>query len=172
MNQFTYPPLATEDECNEAKAFPLLDEGIYNFLVKEAKFRFSQNGNPMIELKIGIIADGVDFNVFDFLIGTKNMVWKVKHFCETVGLQAEYLAGSFNEKMAVGKRGQCKIVKVPERPKKDGTGFYGPKNEVEDYIGETAQTKINPFAPPPAPKAQASAAPAPESVPFNDDVPF
>lgn len=167
---FSYDVLS-EEEVQKAREFPLLPDGIYDFVVIEAKFKYSQSGNPMIALKIRIIHEGQEFNVFDYLIATKMMAWKTKHFCDSTGLQKEYAEGHFNERLAAGRRGTCAIKSVPARPKNDGTGgMYNAKNEVEDYLSSEALNKAsaaNPFAPPPAKPA------APESEPFVDnDIPF
>ncbi len=170
---FNYNPV-DEQQALKDREFALLPDGIYDFAVTEAKFKYSSNQNPMIELKLRIIHDGQEFNVFDNLIATKMMMWKVKHFCDTTGLQVEYAAGQFNERLCGNKRGTCAIKSVPARPKNDGSGgMYKAKNEVEDYLSSEALNKAaaaNPFAPPPA---KAAAPAAPESEPFIDsDIPF
>lgn len=163
----------TEEEAQKAREFPLLPDGIYDFAVIESKFKYSHSGNPMIELKIRIIHEGQEFNVFDNLIGTKNMGWKTKHFCDTTGLEKEYAAGQFSEHLCANKRGTCAIGNVGARPKNDGSGqSWKAKNEVQDYLTSEAlsqQAKANPFAP-----AQSKAAPTPaEAEPFLDDtIPF
>lgn len=133
---FTYPKLS-EEEAQKAREFPLLPDGIYDFEVTEARYKMSQSGNPMIELKVKIKHNGQDFNVFDNLIGTPNMTWKTRHFCASTGLLAEFEAETFNERMAIHKRGICQIGNVGERPKNDGSGkSWKAKNEVEDYLTE------------------------------------
>jgi hypothetical protein len=52
---FTYDVLASEDEVQKAREFPLLDPGIYNFAVIESKFKYSQAGNPMIQLTLRVL---------------------------------------------------------------------------------------------------------------------
>jgi hypothetical protein len=166
----------TEEEAQKAREFPTLPDGLYDFAVTEHKLTYSKNGNAMIALKLRIIHDGQEFNVFDNLIGTKNMAWKTKHFCDTTGLEKEYIAKQFNERLCANKRGTCAIGFVGATPKNDGSGqMWKAKNEVVDYISAdklgAAQARVdaNPFAPaasklPPAP---------PEAEPFfNDDVPF
>ena len=86
----------SEEEAQKAREFQLLPDGIYDFAVMESKFKYSGAGNPMIELKLRIVHDGDEYHVFDNLIGTKNMAWKTKHFCEAAGLEKEYLAKQFN----------------------------------------------------------------------------
>lgn len=172
---FVYTPIASEEEAQKAREFPLLPDGIYDFIVTENKLTHSKNGNPMIQLKLKISHDGQEFNVFDNLIAVNNMMWKTKHFCETVGLEKEYLAAKFNERMCAGKRGTCAIKTLPARPKNDGTGgFYKAKNEVEDYL--TAD-KINSFVPKTSNNAFAapnnSVPPPPVEEDFlNEEIPF
>lgn len=170
----------SEEEAQKAREFPLLPDGIYDFAVMEAKFKYSGSNNPMIELKLRIIHDGKEFHVFDNLIGIRTMAWKTKHFCDTTGLQKEYVAKKFDQYLAVNRRGTCEIVSVPARPKNngkfnaDGTPeMYKAKNEIKDYISEEVMAKqgeANPFAPPPT-KTPAEA--PPEAEPFIDsDIPF
>ncbi len=169
---FNYDVL-DENEAQRAREFPLLPDGIYDFAVLENKFQYSQSGNPMIGLKLRIIHEGKEFNVFDNLIGIKSMIWKTKHFCDTTGLEQEYLDGKFNETLAANKRGTCKIITKPQRPKNDGSGeFYKAKNEVEDYLKQSdliPQNTANPFAPAPVKET----AKKDEGVPFEDsEIPF
>lgn len=169
----------TEEEAQKAREFPTLPDGIYDFAVLEAKFKWSSSNNPMIELKLQIIHEGQPYNVFDNLIGTKNMGWKTKHFCETTGLEKEYLAKQFGVDFCAKRRGTCAIGFVAARPKNDGTrapdgspAMWKAKNEVVDYLSPdklNAAMKENPFAP----ASKEPAAPAPEAEPFHDDtIPF
>lgn len=173
MSDFDYDVL-TEEEAQKAREFPLLPDGIYDFVTIDAKLKYSKNGNTMIELKNRICHDGQEFHVFDNLIAIKSMIWKTKHYCETTGLEKEYLAKQFGQPLCINRRGTCAIGTVEARPKNDGTGaMWKAKNEVTDYLSSDAilkHSKENPFAPPP-PKAPAE--PAPESEPFIDsDIPF
>lgn len=165
----------TEEEAQKAREFPLLPDGIYDFAVLESKFKYSGSGNPMIELKLQIIHEGEQYNVFDNLIGTKNMAWKTKHFCETTGLEKEYVDGKFDEHSCPKRRGTCAIGNVAARPKNDGTNaMWKAKNEVQDYMSSSSLTqqaaaaKANPFTPP----AAKLPPPPVESEPFSDDIPF
>lgn len=181
MSFFDYPVL-TEEEAQKAKEFPLLPPGIYDFVVIEAKFKRSNNNNPMIELKLQIIHEGKQFNVFDNLIGTPNMTWKTIHFCRTTGLEKEYNDKQFDYPLCPRRRGTCAIGLVEARPKNDGTfnpdgtpAMYKAKNEVVDYLSPdklmTQQSQSAGVFVPPEPKQPA--APAPEAEPFiNDEIPF
>jgi hypothetical protein len=166
---FTYDVLASEDEVQKAREFPLLDPGIYNFAVIESKFKYSQAGNPMIQLTLRVLHDGQEFNIYDNLIGTKNMAWKTKHFCDVTGLSEQYLSGQFNESMCANKRGTALVGYVGATPKNDGSGgSYKPKNTIEDYTAVTEQA-ANPFAPTAAKQPKE----APKGEHFEDDaVPF
>lgn len=174
MSNFNYEPIATEEEAQKAREFPMLPEGIYDFAVMESKFGYSGAGNPKIDLKLRIIHEGKEFNVYDTLVGTKNMIWKTKHFCESSGLEADYLAGTFDEHKPLNRRGTCCIIVSQARPKNDGSGgMYKARNEVQDYVNPTAAVaNPNPFAP--AATAAPVAPPArPEEAPFVDsDIPF
>jgi len=165
---FNYEVLNEQDSL-KAREFQLLKEGIYDFAVLEAKLAMSQAGNHMIKLKIQIIHEGQDFNVFDNLIATTNMTWKTKHFCDTTGLEEEYLSGKFNQDLALRRRGKCMIGYVGATPKNDGSGgMWKAKNEVLDYLS-TESKASNPFAPPVA--IPATQPPVVDEF-IDDDLPF
>lgn len=152
---FEYEPL-TEEEAMKARV-NLLDEGIYEFEVMSATFEISKNsGNKMIKLVLKVLDDQSNEHViFDYLIGTKQMGWKSKHFCDSVGLQNEYQNKQFNETLCKGKRGKV-LIKIKQGDLKADGSSYPPKNTVDDYV----MTDMG------ALKYQ-----APESA-FNDAIPF
>lgn len=167
---FSYDVI-TEDEVKpQAKEFPLLPNGTYDFAVLESKFAYAQeSGNPMIKLQHRVIHEGKEYSVFDQLIGTPKMSWKTRQFCECVDLVKEYEAKQFNEDMAGNRRGKFIVKQVGETPKRDGSGYWPAKNEVVTYISAAAAGMApSDFAPRPKPAAVAPA----EAEPFNDDVPF
>lgn len=131
---FTYEIFKDEEEALKAKEFKLLPPGLYDFSITKAENTFSNAGNPMIKLTHSIYHDGQDYTIFGLLVGTKNMSWLIKHFCEATGLANEYLAGTFNADMCPGIRGKVLISIDPERPKNDGSGgVWKARNIVEDY---------------------------------------
>jgi hypothetical protein len=163
----------TEDEAQKAREFTLLPDGTYNFEVIESKLKYSNSGNAMIALTLKIIHEEKDHNVFDYLVGTKNMAWKTKHFCEATGLESQYVAKQFNEHLAAGRRGKCMVSNTPAKPKNDGTNeMYKAKNTIEDYIPANMVNPANPFAPPVAkPVTTAGMAQTPKEQ-FDSDLPF
>lgn len=167
---FEYETMS-EEEAQRARDFPLLPDGIYDFAVTENKFTYSANGNPMIGLKLRIVHQGEEFNVFDNLIGIKSMAWKTKHFCDSTGLDIEYNSGNFNEHYCANKRGKCVIGNVGARPKNDGSGgTYKAKNEVKDYVSPELSNNFsaNSFS-----TKKESPEPVKTEEPFfNDDLPF
>ena len=96
----------------------LLADGTYPFEVKTASDQYSKTGNEMI--KVMLLVNGETI-VFDYLI--EAMKFKLKHFCEAVGLD---YSGNLEASDCEGKCGRVKIV-----IKEDG---FGKKNEVKDYI--------------------------------------
>lgn len=164
--------VVSEEEAKQAREFPLLPDGIYDFVVVQSKFKYSENGNEMIQLKLNIKHDGKDHGVFDNLISLKNMTWKTRHFCQSVGLMREYEAKEFDENMALHQHGTCEIATVAARPKNDGSnGFWKAKNEVTDYVERNSvATDAAGFN---IPAANIPAAPgADDQNMLNDDIPF
>lgn len=157
---FSYNPM-TEEEAEKERQFPMLEPGTYNFEVMKSEFKMSNTGqyrnpnkpsNPMIKLQLLVWgSDGKEYTVFDFLVGSKNMEWKTRHFCRAVGLLKEYEAKTFNESICEGKSGKVSIIQQKGQPK-EGGGFYQDKNAVEDYISDESTKTTKPD--------------------FDDDVPF
>jgi len=118
----------SREQSDEPRGYPLLDEGVYKFVVAKANFRNSAKGNKMIELQL-CVYDNNDkaYIVFDYLIAQENMRWKTRHFCDAVGLDKQYEAKEFNEYMCPGREG---YVELKIQPAKDG---YAAKNAVLDY---------------------------------------
>ncbi len=132
---FTFPVL-TEEEINAAN---LIDPGIYNFTITKATQKTSNAGNPMIELQLKVWdINGKEHPVFDYLVATKATSYKIKHFCDAVGLEAAYLAGTFQPEDCENLSGKVEIIIQDGQMKKDGSGFYSSKNAVKDYLVQGA----------------------------------
>jgi hypothetical protein len=172
---FTYKVFETEEEAIKAKQFPMLEYGEYDFMCVEADYKVSQNGNPMIALKLKIEWDDKEFFVYGNLIGTDNMVFMTKHFCEATRLEKEYMQGIFNESYALNKRGRVMIGVEDERPNPKG-GVWKAKNKIIDFVNiKTVHENITgPYnMPEPKPKGNKTFAPTPaaDHIP-DDDIPF
>ena len=99
----------------EEREFPLPPIGEYNFMVASAEKTFSSNGNPMIKVRLDL--QGADGSVFDNLVISDNMMWKLVTFFESIGLKkkGEELSLSIGDAAdkAVGLEGFCKIKHEP-----------------------------------------------------------
>jgi hypothetical protein len=130
---WSYEPLS-EEAAEKERQFVLLEDGTYNFEVVSAEAKQSKTGNPMIELHLKIWdKDGKDHLVYDYLVGTSNMAWKLRHFCASIGLSKEYESGTFKPFQSEQKTGIAIISWQAGKQKPDGS-FYKNKNVVEDYI--------------------------------------
>ena len=115
----------TEAEVSTYELFPA---GEYDFDVIKATDVVSSKGNEMIKLELDIYAaNGNKTRVFDYLLEV--LAYKLKHFCDCVGLTKEYEEGRLNAAMCKGKAGRCKLG-----IDKDKTGEYTDKNVIKDYI--------------------------------------
>jgi len=115
----------TEREIREAQLAP---KGDYDFDVLFAEDTVSKSsGKPMIHIKIGLyVEDAVKNRVDDYLM--ESMGAKLRHFCDTVGLLAEYESGTLTAEMCKGRSGRVRII-VDDKDE-----AYPPKNAVRDYI--------------------------------------
>lgn len=95
----------------EQKKFSVPPIGDYNFMVMSAEKTFSRNGNPMIKVRLDL--QGADGSVFDSLVISDSMMWKLVTFFESIGLKkkGEELQLTISEAadQAVGKEGFCRI---------------------------------------------------------------
>ncbi len=113
-----------EEEVNTFDVFP---KGEYDFDVVKAQDATSKAGNSMIKLEIDIYAqNGKKSRVFDYLL--ESIAYKLKHFCDAVGLVKEYESDCITADMCSGRSGRCKI-----EIQADKTGEYSDKNVVRDY---------------------------------------
>ncbi len=62
-----------------------------------------------------------------------SMIYKIKHFCDTVGLDNEYKAGNFDVMQCEGRKGKAHIIIQAGKPNPKG-GMYQDKNAVKDYV--------------------------------------
>lgn len=131
---FSFKPL-TDDEITALKNEGLLTEGTYSFTVKSIEIKKSEAGNEMLKILLDVKAAANDIRVLtDYLVITEKMMFKLKHFCEAIGLQDAYDAGKFMINACVGRAGRCIIGVQKGKPKPDGSGYYSDKNSVRDYV--------------------------------------
>lgn len=161
---FTFTPM-TDEQLNEGrpmKEFNLLPEGVYVFYIKSAEEKTASTGNPMISLVLCINdQDGFERQIFDNLVSTPKAIYKIKQFCDAVGLDEKYNAGSFCSDDCVNKNGKAKINIQKGEPKGDGS-YYKDKNVVKSYIKTAQNDSI----------VQVKKAANAETFSINDDIPF
>src|SRR5262245_43701856 len=135
-----------EEEALKAR-FNLLEDGEYDALVRIATQKVSSSGNVMAELILTVFDDqGEGHTITDYLVFTRNMLWKIKHFCDSAGLQEAYLKDSFMPQMAekqhvrvaLSRRTGNEIPVDKLNGKPYGTR-YPDKNVVDDYVARTGK---------------------------------
>lgn len=125
---FTYTPL-TDKQIEEARQ--PLKEGIYDFEVMSAENKVSKSGYQMIQLKHKIwTQEGKIVTFSDWLVALDSMIWKVKHFWESVGKPELYEQGVPHGKDYVGYAG--KLV-IGLRKNKEGEQAL----QVIDYVSKS-----------------------------------
>lgn len=91
---------------NDLKEMPPIKEGRYVFKVANAEEQTSKNGNPMIKLDISVrISDYKSLPIFDYLVSTERALFKIKQFCQSVGL--DFAGGSISVDDVIGKQGEA-----------------------------------------------------------------
>lgn len=123
----------TDEEILAVKNEGLLPEGAYAFVVRGIKAKISQAGNPMLEVQLGILdKDGNERSIFDYIVASRKMMFKLKHFCDALGMSAEYAEGKFDPMKCIGKKGAALVMIQKGNMKEDGTS-YPDKNAIKDY---------------------------------------
>jgi hypothetical protein len=125
------PRDCTEKQIQESALIP---NGDYDFEIVKATEKKSKAGNIMMELKLKVWdSNGKERFMFDFLLtDTDMMMFKFKHFCESVGLQSQFELGEVTEGDCLNKSGRVRIF-----IQQDKSGQYGPRNSVKDYLSVT-----------------------------------
>lgn len=154
----------TDEEINAIQNQALLPDGVYSFFVKGIEEQVSKTGNQMLKLRLLVIGhDKSERYINDFLLITDKMIFKLKHFCETIGFEKEYLAGMFDLRQCINRSGRARIGIQKGSAKEDGSGYYPDKNAVKDYV------TINLVKPT---KASVAAPIATADPDLNDDISF
>lgn len=131
---FCFTPLS-DAELNELQNRDLLPDGNYAFIVRGAEYQTSGKGNPMLKIKLGVLATPHNEHViFDYLMATDKMIFKLKHFCETLGLDEQYKQGNLRSEDCINKMGKVKIGRQKGSQKPDLSGYFPDKNCVRDYV--------------------------------------
>jgi hypothetical protein len=126
----------TEEELNEIKLVP---EGKYSFEVLNAEPMISKGGNEMIKLTLGIWdKEGQIHTIFDYLL--EAMAYKLKHFCDAIGLSDKYKEGSIEPFDLIAKLGTLNLIIQKGKDNPNG-GKYPDKNSVRDYIIDSVSIK-------------------------------
>ena len=130
----TYSPLSDE-ELNANR--PLLKEGEYKFQCFEAVEQVSQNrGNPMMKLSLKLYDSlGNMQYLTDYIVFTKESLWKLKQFCASIGRDDIYRKGLVDRLDFVGKSGMLKI--------KIGKDNRGEDSAKATYIAASEKIDIN-----------------------------
>lgn len=140
--------------------------GEYDFVVHEASEETSSTGNDMIKLTLHVFnREGRKRTVFDYLVNADNAQWKIRHFCESVGLLRQYETGDLDVRDIVTRPGRCKLRIKP------ATGQYAASNAVNDYISQQGAMPRAAQAPTPSRAPARSMAKAPAGD-IDDEIPF
>lgn len=128
---FEYPVLTEEEIQAENEEFIAsrkpLAPGIYDFQVTNAGYETSNNGHAQIVLQVKVWGhDGKEYSLRDWLVATKNMAFKTKHFWESVGQPDKYNGKAMVEDFE-NQSGKCEIIN-----KKDKNGKLWAN--IKDYV--------------------------------------
>lgn len=127
---FSFAPV-----LDQKPKYQLLENGIYEFEVKRVDFLTSKKGNPMMKLSLAIWDKTGDLHWVTCYL-TEAMLYLLKHFCDSVGIEDKYELGKIESIDVLNKTGRCKI----KIEKSEG---YPEKNVVEDFLRSTPKQDPN-----------------------------
>lgn len=146
---FDYEVMTEQDAMKER--FQLMKDGEYDAVVDKAEARISANsGNPMMELNLTVYdEEGKPHQIRDFLVFTKNMMWKAIHCADSADLTKEYEEKKFCPELIQGKGVRIKVStqegSVIPQDKLKGKAIgsrYPDKNVVDDYVKKDEQKPL------------------------------
>jgi hypothetical protein len=165
----------TKEEADAGGGFKPWPDGTYDFEIKEAADDVSKAGNSQIKLTLWVYDDeGHRRMIFDYLGASEAGQFKVRHFCESIGMIRQYEEGNLEPDEMEGKTGRVRLGY------KKAQGDYPEGNQVRDYVsgGDEAPRAARPAS---ASRAAAPATSRPASAPrasqstgamIDDDIPF
>lgn len=115
-NLFTFDPRASDAP---------LARGRHEAEIIAAEARTSRAGNPMLDMTYRVAGPTGEVALKDYLVSTPRSKWKIKRFCQTLGLDFE--AGKIDPLSLIGRR-----LSVEVGIEDDGQGRD--RNVVSDYI--------------------------------------
>jgi hypothetical protein len=128
-----FKPKSEQEIANDG----LWPEQIVDFEVLEAEDTTSRNGDDMVKMKIKVFnEEGGSRTVYEYLLGTDSMQWKVRAFCAATGLLEQYETGELEAVEMEGRTGKAKLV-----IQKDKSGSYPDKNAIGAYIAQAEKPK-------------------------------
>jgi len=115
----------------EETTFVLLEDGEYDFTVKDFKRAKARSGNNMAKLTLEVTDGKASTIITDHLVLTESMVWKLASFFGAIGLVKKNDTFKMNWDNVMFKTGRC-VVKIEEYTKQDGS--IGKINKIDKYI--------------------------------------
>ncbi len=136
-----FPPM-TDEEIEKLSIIHLMEKGEYNFQVMKAIKRIHPtSGNTVVDLTFkSWDKNGVEKTIFDTLVFTPKMMWKIKHFCEATNQLEVHEKGKYDENTFLNRSGKFFIDIEKEKPNPNG-GMYKAKNKVLDYLPSDPNNK-------------------------------
>ena len=124
---------------SETNEYPVLPEGKYTFMVKNAVAKeYLPKENSKIErcaeidLTLEVVSGGSKFNIFEKLFFAEKTVWKVTSFTKCIGIFFKGMKPKDVYKMCIGEKGEAVI----------GLREYNGKKQ--NFVKEFIEAPVNP----------------------------
>jgi len=104
----------------------ILPAGTYEAVVEKAELTTSDAGNEQIKVTLTVYGGDSEQTVWDYLVFKDTVLYKVKHFCESAGIDFE--KGDLRAEECLEKNVRVKLKIDPPK------GQYPEKNAVADYV--------------------------------------
>lgn len=119
---------------NVQDSFPVIDEGVYEVQIMKIEMAQSKQGNPMLNLEYLVVnhPEQTGHKLFDRISLVEKALWKLKQFCEAVGL--EWDETGVDVEPAIGQTVLVKVTQElytdPNKPGSEGRRT----NKVDEYL--------------------------------------
>jgi hypothetical protein len=121
-----------------------LEPGEYDFQVSAANFKISKtNGNEMIELVLKVWdKNGMEHTLYDYLLFSEKMAFKLKHFWESVGKPENYTFGGCDVNDMDNLCGKLKTILQKSQDNSRMNARVADYVSMKDHTGKTIKTNV------------------------------
>lgn len=113
MDYFEFTPLNDQELEAEREALQrgyLPEEGTYEYSVIKSEDMISKSGKPMFHFVLDVYVKSSKNAVHLFMLKDKGFLWKIKAFCDSLGMQDKYNEGKLSSSDFYNQSGKAEFT--------------------------------------------------------------